>query len=225
MPMLAASLINPMIPVLKPTDSVGTALDWMDEFGIKQLIIADAGIYQGIVTEDILFDITDISEHLSKVIIQHKDIFATEDQHPYELLRLVNQFGLMIVPVLHEDRTFAGSILVNDLIERFVNELGVQEKGAVIVLRIEERNYSLSEISRLIESNGVKILSSYYSSGEVYNPTNEARLTLKLNRTSITPIIATLERFGYEIEEAHANDPIESLDQERLDMLLRYLAT
>ena len=36
---------------------------------------------------------------------------------------------------------------------------------------------------------------------------------------------ATLERFGYEIEEAHANDPIESLDQERLDMLLRYLAT
>ncbi|ACT95096.1 CBS domain-containing protein [Dyadobacter fermentans] len=223
--MLAATLINPMIPVLKPSDSVGTALDWMDEFGVKQLIVADSGVYQGIVSEDILFDITDISEHLSKVIIQHKDIFATEDQHPYELLRLVNQFGLMIIPVLHEDRTFAGSILVNDLVERFVNELGVQEKGAVIVLKIEERDYSLSEISRLIESNGVKILSSYYSSGEIYNPTNEARLTLKLNRTHITPIIATLERFGYEVEEAHANDPIETLDQERLDMLLRYLAT
>ncbi|MCF0072607.1 CBS domain-containing protein [Dyadobacter sp. CY261] len=223
--MLAANLINPMIPVLKLTDSVGTALDWMDEFAVKQLIVADSGVYQGIVAEDILFDITDISEHLSKVIIQHKDIFATEDQHPYELLRLVNQFGLTTIPVLHEDRSFAGSILVNDLIERFVNELGVQEKGAVIVLRIEERNYSLSEICRLIESNGVKILSSYFSSGEVYNPTNEARLTLKLNRTHITPIIATLERFGYEIEEAHANDPIETLDQERLDMLLRYLAT
>lgn len=223
--MLAATLINPMIPLLKPTDSVGTALDWMDEFGVKQLVVTDSGVYQGIVSEDILFDITDISEQLSKVIIQHKDIFATVDQHPYELLRLVNQFGLLIIPVLHEDRSFAGSILVNDLVEHFVNELGVQEKGAVIVLKIAERSYSLSEISRLIESNGVKILSSYYSSGEVYNPTNEARLTLKLNRTHITPIIATLERFGYEIEEAHANDPIESLDQERLDMLLRYLAT
>ena len=89
--MLAATLINPMIPVLKPNDSVGTALDWMDEFGVKQLVIADSGVYQGIVSEDILFDITDISEQLSKVIIQHKDIFATEDQHPYELLRLVNQ--------------------------------------------------------------------------------------------------------------------------------------
>src|SRR5215217_5689064 len=219
--MLAISLINPMIPVLKPTDSVGTALDWMDEFGVKQLIVADMGVYQGIVSEDILFDIQDSSEILARIIIQHKDIFASEDQHPYELLRLVNQFGLRIIPVLHDDRTFAGSILANDLIEHFVNELGVQEKGAVIVLKIAERSYSLSEISRLIESNGTKILSSYYSSGESYNPLNEARLTLKLNRTHITPIIPTLERFGYEIEEAHANDPIESVDQERLDMLLR----
>lgn len=223
--MLAATLINPMIPVLKLTDPVSTALDWMDEFSTKQLVVADSGIYQGIVTEDILYDVADSSDSLSKIIIQHKDIFASEDQHPYELLRLVNQFGLLIIPVLHEDRTFAGSILINDLVEHFVNELGVQEKGAVIVLRIAEQNYSLSEISRLIESNGTKILSSYYSSGESYNPTNEARLTLKLNRTHITPVIATLERFGYEIEEAHANDPIESVDQERLDMLLRYLAT
>jgi len=223
--MLAATLINPMIPVLKLTDSVSTALDWMDEFGVKQLVVADSGIYQGIVSEDILFDIADSTDLLAKIIIQHKDIFASDDQHPYELLRLVNQFGLQIIPVLHDDRTFAGSILVSDLVEHFVNELGVQEKGAVIVLKIAERSYSLSEISRLIESNGTKVISSYYSSGETYNPLNEAKLTLKLNRTHITPIIATLERFGYEIEEAHANDPIESVDQERLDMLLRYLAT
>ena len=223
--MLAISLVNPMVPVLKPTDSVGTALDWMDEFGVKQLIVSDSGTYQGIVSEDILFDIADSTESISKIIIQHQDIFATEDQHLYELLRLVNQFGLRIIPVLHDDRSLAGSIIVSELIEHFASELGVQEKGAVIVLRVAERSYSLSEISRLIESNGTKILSSYYSSGEVYDPTNEARLTLKLNRTHITPIIATLERFGYDIEEAHANDPIETLDQERLDMLLRYLAT
>lgn len=223
--MLAATLINPMIPILKLTDTVGTALDWMDEFRTKQLIIAESGVYKGIVSEDILFDISDTTEPLGRIIIQHKDVFASEDQHPYELLRLVNQFGLLIIPVVNEDRTLIGSILVSDLIENFVNELGVQEKGAVIVLKIAEKDYSLSEISRLIESNGTKILSTYYSSSESVHPVHESKLTLKLNRTHITPIIATLERFGYEIEEAHANDPIESVDQERLDMLLRYLAT
>jgi acetoin utilization protein AcuB len=223
--MLAATLINPMIPVLKLTDQVSTALDWMDEFRTSQLIVTDAGIYKGIVSQDILFDIADTSDSLARVIIQHEDIFASEDQHPYELLRLVNQFGLLIIPVVHDGKIFSGSILVNDLVEQFVNELGVQEKGAVLVLKVAERDYSLAEISRLIESNGTKVLSSYYSSSEAAHPLQESRLTLKLNRTHITPIIATLERFGYDIVEAHANDPIESVDQERLDMLLRYLAT
>jgi acetoin utilization protein AcuB len=223
--MLAATLINPMIPILKPTDSVGMALDWMDEFGTKQLAVAENGVYKGIVSEELLLDAQDASSILSEIIIQHQDIFASEDLHPYELLRMVNQFGLRVIPVLFEDGTFAGTILVSDLVEKFVNELGVQEKGAVLVLKITERDYSLSEISRLVESNGARVISSYYSSAESTHPEHESRLTLKLNRTHITPIIATLERFGYDIEEAHANDPIESVDQERLDMLLRYLET
>jgi len=223
--MLAATLINPMIPILKLTDTVGTALDWMDEFRIGQLVVADAGIYKGIVSEDILFDIADSTQPMSRIIIQHEDVFATEDHHPYELLRLVNEFALDVIPVVHEGKAITGSILVRDLVERFVSELGVQEKGAVLVLKIAERDYSLSEISRLIESNGTKVLSSYYSSSESLRPADQSLLTLKLNRTNITPVIATLERFGYDIEEAHANDPIESVDQERLDMLLRYLAT
>jgi len=223
--MLAATLINPMIPILKLTDTVGTALDWMDEFRIRQLVVADAGIYKGIVSEDILFDIADSTQPISRIIIQHEDVFATEDHHPYELLRLVNEFALDVIPVVHEGKAISGSILVRDLVERFVSELGIQEKGAVLVLKIAERDYSLSEISRLIESNGTKVLSSYYSSSESLHPADQSLLTLKLNRTNITPVIATLERFGYDIEEAHANDPIESVDQERLDMLLRYLAT
>lgn len=223
--MLAATLINPMIPILKLTDTVGTALDWMDEFRTRQLVVADSGLYKGIVSEDILFDISDTTQPLSRIIIQHEDVFAVEDNHPYELLRLVTQFSLDIIPVVNENKNVTGTILVRDLVERFVSELGIQEKGAVLVLKIAERDYSLSEISRLIESNGTKVLSSYYSSSESLHPADTSLLTLKLNRTNINPIIATLERFGYDIEEAHANDPIESVDQERLDMLLRYLAT
>jgi acetoin utilization protein AcuB len=223
--MLAAALINPMIPILKHTDTVGTALDWMDEFRTRQLVVADSGLYKGIVSEDILFDIADTTQPLSRIIIQHEDVFGTEDNHPYELLRLVTQFALDIIPIVHDNKNMTGTILVRDLIEQFVGGLGIQEKGAVLVLKIAERDYSLSEISRLIESNGTKVLSSYYSSSESLHPADSSLLTLKLNRTNITPIIATLERFGYDIEEAHANDPIESVDQERLDMLLRYLAT
>ena len=54
---------------------------------------------------------------------------------------------------------------------------------------------------------------------------DKSRLTLKLNRRDITPVVSTLERFGYQFEAAFANAPIESIDQERLDLLMRYLNT
>lgn len=223
--MLAATLINPMIPTLKLTDSVSTALDWMNDYHTQQLVVTDDDLYKGIVSETILLDAPDDTLLLADIIRQHQDVYATEDQHVYELLRLVNQYGLKVVPVVEEDGSFSGTILVSELLERFADVLGIQERGAVLVLKIAERDFSLSEVSRLIETNGTKVISSYYTSQATYENPDDARLTLKLNRTNINPIVATLERFGYAIEEAHANDPVESIDQERLDMLMRYLAT
>ena len=223
--MLAATLLYPMLPTLKITDSVGTALAWMDEYHTQQLAVAEDGVYKGIASETLLLDIPDDTTLLADIILPHQDVYANEDQHVYELLRLVNQYRLQVIPVVNQDGLLEGTILVSDLLERFADVLGVQELGAVLVLKMAERDYSLSEVSRLIESNGTKVISSYYTSSPSYSSPGDARLTLKLNRTNINPIIATLERYGYAIEEAHANDPVESIDQERFDMLLRYLAT
>ena len=223
--MLAATLINPMIPTLKPTDSVGKALEWIDEFGIKQMIVVDSATYLGIISEDILLSFSDDNMPLSDVILQYPNIHATANQHIFEILNIVSQNHLQIIAVLDAQGDFEGSISLPDLAEHFIKNFGAAEKGAIIVLKISERDYSLAEISRLIESNGTKILSSYYASGNYPESLYTSRLTLKLNRTDITPIIATLERFGYDIEEAHANDPVQSIDQQRLDLLLRYLAT
>ncbi len=223
--MLATTLLNPMLPTLKLTDSVGTALAWMDEYHTPQLAVAEDGAYRGLVSENLLLDLPDDSATLDEIIRQHQDVYANEDQHVYELLRLANQYRLKVIPVVDEEGVLIGTILVNDLLENFADRLGVQELGAVLVLRVAERDYSLSELSRLIESNGTKVISSYYTSAATYGNPGDARLTLKLNRTNINPVIATLERYGYTIEEAHANDPVESIDQERFDMLLRYLAT
>jgi hypothetical protein len=87
---------------------------------------------------------------------------------------------------------------------------------------MSNRDYSMTEISRLVESNNVKIISSYFS-GAAYGALDEATLTLKLNRTEISPVVATLERFGYSVEGVFASTALESPDRHRLDLLLRYL--
>lgn len=222
--MLAAELIDPMLPVLKPSDSVGQALDWMQEHRVGQLVLMGQGEYRGIVSEDLLLDVADDEQPLSEVMRLFEQTFVLEDQHLFEVLSVVTKQQMEVVAVLTEGREFVGTISVNELLKHFAQELGVQDAGAILILNLNERDYSLSEISRLVESNNVKIISSIFSSA-AYGMPDRSRLTLKLNRRDITPVISTLERFGYQIEAAFANAPVESIDQERLDSLLRYLNT
>lgn len=222
--MLAAELIDPMLPALKPTDSVGQALDWMQEHRIGQLVLTDQGDYRGVVSEELLLDVPDSDRPLSNVMRLFEQIVVQEDQHLLEIMGLIIQNRMEVVAVVNEGREFTGTISANELLKQFAQELGVQEAGAILILSLNERDYSMSEISRLVESNNVKIISSYFSSA-AYGMPDRSRLTLKLNRRDITPVISTLERFGYKIESAFANAPVESIDQERLDSLLRYLNT
>ncbi|QMW04129.1 CBS domain-containing protein [Spirosoma foliorum] len=222
--MLAAELIDPMLPALKPTDSVGQALDWMQEHRVGQLVLTDQGEYRGIVSEELLLDVADDERSLGNVLRLFEQTYVHEDQHLFEVLGLVIQQQMEVVAVLNEGQEFMGTISVTELLKQFGQELGVQEVGAILILNMNERDYSLTEISRLVESNNVKIISSFFSSA-AYGMPDRSRLTLKLNRRDITPVISTLERFGYQIEAAFANAPVESIDQERLDSLLRYLNT
>ncbi|GAB2566463.1 CBS domain-containing protein [Spirosoma areae] len=222
--MLAAELIDPMLPALKPTDSVGQALEWMQEHRVGQLVLTDQAEYRGIVSEELLLDVADETRSLSDVMRLFEQTYVYEHQHLLEIVALVGQHPIDVVAVVSEGREFMGTISVSELLKQFAHELGTQDAGAILILNMNERDYSMSEISRLIESNNVKIISSYFSSA-AYGMPDRSRLTLKLNRRDITPIISTLERFGYHIEAAFANAPVENIDQERLDSLLRYLNT
>ncbi|GAB3959249.1 hypothetical protein GCM10028805_55000 [Spirosoma harenae] len=222
--MLAAELIDPMLPALKPTDSVGQALEWMQEHRVGQLALINEGDYRGIVSEELLMDAGDDEQSVGITMRLFEQLYVLEDQHLFEILGLVLQHQMEVIAVLNEGREFIGTISVNELLKQFAQELGVQDVGAILILNLNERDYSMAEISRLIESNNVKIISSYYSSA-AYGMPDRSRLTLKLNRRDITPVLSTLERFGYQIEAAFANAPVESIDQERLDSLLRYLNT
>lgn len=222
--MLAAELIDPMLPALKPTDTVGQALEWMQEHRIGQLVMIDLGQYRGIISEDLLLDVSDEDRPLRDVMQLHELVYAFEGQHLFELLRLVIDNHLDVLAVVGEGNEFLGTISANELLRQFGQDLGVQEVGAVVVLTLDERDYSMNEISRLIESNNVKIISSYFSSATL-GSAERSQLTLKLNRQEVVSVISTLERFGYQIDGVFASAPIENIDQERLDSLLRYLNT
>jgi hypothetical protein len=82
-------------------------------------------------------------------------------------------------------------------------------------------DYSLAEISRLIEENHAKILSSILKEDPLDN--GKIRLTLKINQLDLSRIVATLERFGYRVIGRYQESRPVGDEKERIDMLLRYL--
>ncbi|WP_161890102.1 CBS domain-containing protein [Pontibacter russatus] len=219
--MIAEELINQMIPPLKLYDTVEKALRWMDEFRVNELPVVSNRRYMGLATEQHLIELTDRSQALRDLELEHQDVHVMQRQHFYEVMEAAIKNKIQVVPVLDEEQEYMGIITINDTIAAFGQMSALQGQGSILVLSMPERDYSLSQISRLIEEENVKILSAYVSPDEM-DP-YKIKLTLKLNTTDPSRIISTLERFEYRITAQFNDGNGSEVGRDRLDMLLKYL--
>jgi acetoin utilization protein AcuB len=219
--MIAEELINQMVPPLKLSDTGEKAVRWMDEFRLNQLPVVKNRKYLGLVTEENVLEAKNSELSLAKIPFEYEHVHVQQNQHFYNVMELAIKNKVQVVPVLDELQEYLGVITVNDTIAAFGQMSAMQGQGGILVLCMAERDYSLSEISRLVESNNVKILSAYVSPDEV--DIFKIKLTLKMNTLDLTRVIATLERFGYKITAQYQDGVEPQDDQDRLDMLMRYL--
>lgn len=219
--MIAKELINHMIPPLKFTDKGHKAVTWMEELRLDQLPVVDEGLYMGLISEDIILDSNDISKTISEFPLIAEKCFVHDYQYFYDILKLSSDFNVQIVAVLNDFNQFLGVISVEDTLTAFAQTAAVQSPGGVLVLSLNAVDYSLSEISRLIESNNAKILSCSIKT-DISEP-SKVRLTIKINKEDLSHIIATLERFGYKIIARFQETQTLTNEKERLDILLKYL--
>ena len=210
-----------MIPPLHPGDKVSKAKQWMEELRTSELPVIEGTAYLGLITEEILFQENLAHDLVKDYNLQGSHAIIDQNQHYYELLKLSNKEEVSLIAVVDAEKNYQGVVAIEDVVEAFANTSSVRSPGAIIVLSLNAIDYSLSEVSRLIESNEAKVLSSYVITDQ--NDPNKIKLTLKINKEEVTHIIATLERFGYVIE-ARFNELSEDFsEKDRLDSLMRYL--
>jgi CBS domain-containing protein len=123
------------------------------------------------------------------------------------------------VPVLDEHDKYLGVITLPDLIKKLAELSSIKDNGAIIVLEINERDYNLSQIAQIVESNDCRILSVYINS---IPDSTQMDVILKLNRTDIRAVLATFNRYNY-IVKASYNEMGHDDMKERFDLLMNYL--
>ncbi|TAE73078.1 MAG: CBS domain-containing protein [Bacteroidetes bacterium] len=220
--MIAEELINQMIPPLKMSDSIQKALQWMEELRVHQLPVIENKEYKGLISEEIIYQHNLQDAIISELSLIYSATFVYAHQHFYDILRLANQNQLQLVSVLNEENYFIGAVTLNDTLMALSESASMQEAGGILVFWMDKRDYSLSEISRLVESNDAKILSTYLTDDKE-NP-QKIKITIKLNTTDLNRIIATFERFSYHIIGKFQDTSHQNIEQERLDHLFKFLS-
>lgn len=219
--MIAKELINQMIPPLKLSDTADYAMLWFDEFRTKELPVIDNGKFIGLITEEQIIDENDDTKMIGDFELDHENCLVREDQFFYDVIKVAVDNHVELVGVVDANKQFVGVITIQDTITAFAHTTPFQAPGSVLVLSMAGRDYSLSALSRLVEENNARILSSSVKQDPADN--SKIKLTIKINREDVSAIVATLERFDYKIISRFQETEVTDSDKGRIDELLKYL--
>ena len=127
---------------------------------------------------------------------------------------------LNVIPVLDDDENYMGLITQEELLQFYGNSFSFKEPGSIIVLETTKRQYSLAEISSIIENENGAILSSFLTS---VDDTHNILITLKVNKLDIQRITSALERYEYIIKATYTEQEYVDSLKDRYDLLMNYL--
>jgi acetoin utilization protein AcuB len=219
--MIAKDLISEVIPSLKTSDPGQTALNWMEIFRISHLPIVNNQDFLGLISDADIYDMNQPEEPIGNHTLTLLKPYVTTEQHIFEVIGLASRLQLSIVPVLDNKNHYKGVITTADLIRHIAGLSSLDQPGGIIVLELIERDYSLSQIAQIIESNNVKVLSMYITSPP---ESTKLEVTLKVNTGDLVSVIRTFERYNYEVKTWVTNsDSMDAFYSERFDLFMKYL--
>ncbi|MBX2923945.1 MAG: CBS domain-containing protein [Chitinophagaceae bacterium] len=217
--MFAGQLISRSIPFLHVDDRAGRALQEMNDFHVSHLPVVAGEKYLGIISEDVLLDsdenitIADLQQFFLRPFVRYGDSFLLA-------VKAARDMNLSVVPVVSEEYELLGVISEDDLFKQLSLFVGVEEQGGIIVLEMEKSDFSAGELNRLVESNDAYItqLNSYLDP-----VTQILSITLRINKSEISDIVATLQRHEYNIRYYFGEELYQNELQNNLVHLMNYL--
>ncbi len=218
--MIAPNLISDSIPPLHLEDSGEHALITMQEYNVSQLPVLDGNKYVGLVTLDEILHLKHLSHSLKSFQLPVRKPFVYDTAHIFDVMKAALDFNVRVVPVVDEEFKFLGLISAESCLRGFATMNSVKDAGAIIELETEQIDYSLSEIARITEENNASILCFYTN---IRHQDGIIEITLKLNTTDVSTIVAAFERFDYEVKAIYNDAEYTEELKDRYDGLMRYL--
>ncbi|MFN8247068.1 MAG: CBS domain-containing protein [Ferruginibacter sp.] len=218
--MLTVDIINQNIPRLQLQDSVGKARQLINDFKVTHLPVISEEKYLGLISEEDLLDAEDDKAPIELLQQNFSPVSVPDDVHFLNAVNKSIQADSNIIPVVNRGGLFVGVITASDLLKTMGNFAGADEIGGLIVLEMERTHFAISEISRIVESNDCTILHLNTTT----NPVNGLlTVTIHLNKKEIATVVATFERYDYDVVYFFGLEHFENEIESNYRNLMNYL--
>lgn len=218
--MLTRELLSQSIPYLHLHDKVHLALQLMNDNHVTHLPVVDGEKYIGIISEDDLLQSENDHAELKTLEQSFANISIKGDEHFLKAIQVAGENGLSVLPVIEEDNDITGVVIYNELLKQAAEFMSLNDPGGIIVLEMENNQYSFNEISKLVETNDAQIIQLSTTTDP---QTGLMQVTIKVNKPEVSAIVATFQRYEYNVKYYFGEELYENELRSNYDNLMHYL--
>jgi Mg/Co/Ni transporter MgtE len=200
-------------------ETIADAQDFFEEINFSHFPVLDDAIYIGSIAKDDL-ETFDSDKKISDYKYALEGFFARKNMIWLDVLEVFARNHTNIVPVLDDENKYLGFYEMEEIIKIFNETPFMKEKGGIIIVKKGILDYSISQITQIVESNNGKILGVFVSETDA----STIEITIKISLGDINEIVQSFRRYEYEIISEHQEDDYMHVLKERSEYLEKYLS-
>ncbi|MFE3846503.1 CBS domain-containing protein [Flavobacterium sp. ZS1P70] len=205
----------------KPIDSQDTIADVQDFFNdvhFSHFPVIEEEVYIGSMAADDIVTFEN-KKKIADYRFTLEGFFVRTNTIWLDVLEIFAKNHTNLVPVLDENNKYVGYYEIEDIMRFFHETPFLKEPGGIIIVKKGVLDYSMGQITQIVESNNGKLLGLFISEADV----ESVQVTMKITLGAINEIIQTFRRYNYEIISEHQEDNYINSLKERSDYLDKYL--
>lgn len=214
----AIDIVQHDLPFLRKSYDVVEALGLMDYYRLSHLPVVEDNRFNGIVAEEDLLnqDSEDLETDRFEIpLLRH---YALPGDHMFDVLRKTVEHRISLIPVVDEDARYYGCISLPVMLSTITNMMSLSHEGATLVLDVRSHDYSLQQISRIVEEHEAKVVGLAVE----YQPDGSLKIHIRTNIQDLNRIRHSFERFGYQVAQVFQAEKYNEDLQDRYRELMRY---
>ena len=206
------------LPVFQVSDMLDGVIRFFEETSFSHVAVLEEHNFLGLLSENDL-GCFEPEVPISEFRFQMENFSVTNQTLWLDVLEEFARNEANILPVLDNNQRVIGYYDLNDIVSLFIATPFFTEPGGILIISKGIKDYSMSEIAQIVESNNSRLLGAFITD----NSNDLIQVTLKINGTNLNEVIQTFRRYGYTILSGTNDDQFMEDLKQRSDYLNKYL--